>query len=429
MKLQAKKIREKLAQSYSRDNWKEVLLDVFDGRIQLFGIEQFVDKSNDRVESFYQLGNIQLDDGRMIALYELKVADNVNVIRNRVMLNQFVSSTIEENIIDGVIAIFQNETDDYRLTFSSYGTDYDENTDDFIEKSTDSKRYTYLLGENESCRTAAEQLYGISKKEELLLEDIEHAFNVDIVSKRFFDDYIKEFDRLVTFINGKPTYFQAIFEKEETAARNFVKRFMGRLVFLKFVQKKGWLGVPLEEKGWERGDYGFLESRFRESGNKKYFLTSFLNPLFEALNTPDRENHAFKDYDFKVPYLSGGLFENENNEELRIDFDEELLEYLFDFFDRYNFTIDENDAMDREVGIDPEMLGHIFENLLEDNKDKGAFYTPKEIVRYMCQESLKEYLKTYLEKKQVWPQDTGTARSARKSNCRFCREKRNGGNC
>lgn len=66
-----------------------------------------------------------------------------------------------------------------------------------------------------------------------------------------------------------------------------------------------------------------------------------------------------------------------------------------DFFAIYNFTIDENDPEDSEVGIDPEMLGHIFENLLEDNKDKGAFYTPKEIVQYMCRQSVIQYLKTH----------------------------------
>ena len=67
----------------------------------------------------------------------------------------------------------------------------------------------------------------------------------------------------------------------------------------------------------------------------------------------------------------------------RLDFPAELFGNLLDFFGEYNFTIDENDPEDHEVGIDPEMLGHIFENLLEDNKDKGAFYTPKAIVSYM----------------------------------------------
>ena len=99
----------------------------------------------------------------------------------------------------------------------------------------------------------------------------------------------------------------------------------------------------------------------------------------------------------KVPYLNGGLFDSDKLESKKIDFPESYFEDLFDFFGQYNFTIDENDPNDHEVGIDPEMLGHIFENLLEDNKDKGAFYTPKVIVQYMCQESLIEYLATKLE--------------------------------
>ena len=95
-----------------------------------------------------------------------------------------------------------------------------------------------------------------------------------------------------------------------------------------------------------------------------------------------------------IPYLNGGLFERDENDEPESKFPAELFRRLFNFFSEYNFTIDENDPNDAEVGVDPEMLGKIFENLLEDNKDKGAFYTPKEIVRYMCQESLIAYLDT-----------------------------------
>ena len=95
-----------------------------------------------------------------------------------------------------------------------------------------------------------------------------------------------------------------------------------------------------------------------------------------------------------IPYLNGGLFERDAEDEPESVFPAEYFKKLFQFFGEYNFTIDENDPNDAEVGVDPEMLGKIFENLLEDNKDKGAFYTPKEIVRYMCQESLIAYLDT-----------------------------------
>ena len=65
--------------------------------------------------------------------------------------------------------------------------------------------------------------------------------------------------------------------------------------------------------------------------------------------------------------------------------------------DAFNFTVYEDSPDEHTIAVDPEMLGHIFENLLEDNKDKGAYYTPKEIVHYMCQESLIEYLCTTLK--------------------------------
>ena len=122
----------------------------------------------------------------------------------------------------------------------------------------------------------------------------------------------------------------------------------------------------------------------------------------------------------QIPYLNGGLFEDDALDHLEIKFPQEMFsnpakadkertfndkkDYskepypftescgLLDFFARYNFTIDETDPADMEIGVEPEMLGKIFENLLEDNKDKGAFYTPKEIVQYMCRESLIAYL-------------------------------------
>ena len=86
----------------------------------------------------------------------------------------------------------------------------------------------------------------------------------------------------------------------------------------------------------------------------------------------------------ELPYLNGGLFEEDDVDKLNVKLPASLFEDLFGFLASYNFTVDENDPDDAEIGVDPEMLGKIFESLLEDNKAKGAFYTPKEIVRYMC---------------------------------------------
>ena len=117
-------------------------------------------------------------------------------------------------------------------------------------------------------------------------------------------------------------------------------------------------------------------------------------PLSQNLN---RALYGEEKDGIKIPYLNGGLFELEATDIPKSVFPADYFADLFDFFNQYNFTIDENDPNDAEVGIDPEMLGRIFENLLEDNKDKGAFYTPKEIVQYMCRESLIAYLQTDAE--------------------------------
>lgn len=114
----------------------------------------------------------------------------------------------------------------------------------------------------------------------------------------------------------------------------------------------------------------------------------------------------------RIPFLSGGLFEPIDGydwEHNNFNIPNEVFsnaatkgreaDGILDIFDRYNFTMSEDEPMEREVAIDPEMLGKVFENLLEvnDRKSKGAFYTPREIVHYMCQESLINYLTNTLQ--------------------------------
>lgn len=160
----------------------------------------------------------------------------------------------------------------------------------------------------------------------------------------------------------------------------------GRIVFLYFLQRKGWLD----------GNRQYMHDLFDKSDKKDNFLDGVLETLFfEVLNTdkPYRTNEAKTlPGNENIPYLNGGLFAKDYVDERTCVFPADYFAKLFDFLDSYNFTIDENDTDDAEIGIDPEMLGRIFENLLEDNKDKGAFYTPKEIVDYMCRESIIAYL-------------------------------------
>ncbi|MBC8344635.1 MAG: hypothetical protein H8E56_00080, partial [Candidatus Marinimicrobia bacterium] len=188
---------------------------------------------------------------------------------------------------------------------------------------------------------------------------------------------------------------------------NFAKKLMGQIVFLYFLQKKGWLGVGKDESGnfkeWGKGPKNFLRRLFdKEFINYGNFFNDVLEPLFyEALAT-ERTNDVFTRFNCKIPFLNGGLFEPINDynwEETDIRIDNDLIGEVFKTFDQYNFTVREDEPLEKEVAVDPEMLGKVFENLLPENlrKGKGAYYTPRTIVHYMCQESLINYLDTECE--------------------------------
>lgn len=218
-------------------------------------------------------------------------------------------------------------------------------------------------------------------------------------------EYVKKGNKWVEQETGEPDvqYFTS-FKKDDKLVRDYIKKMMGRIVFLYFLQSKGWLA----------GNLHYMHDLFYDASDevKGDFLDKVLEPMFFGLlNTkPEDRSSAplvngvgvkYIPNADEIPYLNGGLFQQEKIDEVESVFPAGMFQSLFDFFDSYNFTIDENDPNDAEVGVDPEMLGKIFENLLEDNKDKGAFYTPKEIVRYMCQESLTAYLQTGIDDAEV----------------------------
>ena len=260
------------------------------------------------------------------------------------------------------------------------------------------RRFSYYLGKDIAARTPKDYL--IKKKRVLNEADLVSRFSVEILNDDFFKEYKAQYWKFCDFLQKDPEMCRSFigFADSGKAIRDYVKKMLGRIVFLYFVQRKGWLN----------SDYRYMSNMFTNASDaiKAYFLDSVLEPMFFGLlNTPTEEriaNAKRNNWDFSlipgwenIPYLNGGLFEQDEIDKCKSVFPKEYFADLFDFFDTYNFTIDENDPDDNEVGIDPEMLGHIFENLLEDNRYKGTFYTPKEIVQYMCRESVIQYLKTH----------------------------------
>jgi Alw26I/Eco31I/Esp3I family type II restriction m6 adenine DNA methyltransferase len=437
-----KELQKKLNKPYTTQNWQEVVQFVFPNA-QILNPPMVIPIDNDKVELFRQIGNVRLQNGKNLALFELKLKENVNILRNRVELNNIVSQYIDQDQNHGVLSIFEQGKDDYRFTFTARSSEFDDDEGDFKTTKTDTKRFTYVLGKNESCKTPASQFFELSNNKDLKIEDVIKAFNITKLNDDFFNEYKVIYNNIVEFFTGKKlvkvggkweekttskpnAQLTYIFNNNELEARNFVKMLLGRIVFLKFVQKKRWMGVPKTRSDWKEGNIRFLEETFENFKHKEVFYSTFLSPLFfDALNNPNRKDDVFTLTDSKIPYLSGGLFDEDNLKTKEIIIPEKHFEDIFEFLDKFNFTIDENSDIDdkNEFSIDPEMLGHIFENLLEDNKDKGAFYTPKEIVRYMCQESLKEYLKTSLENNKQWPTDEMEAAALEKSLHNFVTKK------
>lgn len=390
----SKELQNKLSTRFNFDEWKDILTEMFP-KVEFFTHVNPV--SHDLVKDGGQTGIIRLDDKRSLAIYTFEVNDNVLINRNRKGLREITARAIDQSVIHGVLAFYYSKNvSDYRLTFIAKQTSFNEDGE-LIKTETAPKRYTFLLGENESCRTATERLFElISKKKttSIKLADVIDAFSVERLNKEFFAGYKAQYNK----------FLQQLSDNKQN--RDYVKKLLGRLVFLQFLQKKGWMGVPASRSDCKGGDKNFLSKLVNNHSNDKRLLSDVLEPLFFGiLNTKIEERETFflknkwnisllKEF-HGIPYLNGGLFDKDRIDELDIDFPYSYFKDLMEFFSMYNFTIDENDPDDSEVGIDPEMLGHIFENLLEDNKDKGAFYTPKEIVQYMCRQSIIQYLKTH----------------------------------
>ena len=412
--------RDIIESRYNREAWQQLLHDIFRSKVSFWREPSAVHASNRLAKKALNLGKISLADGESIAIYEIELTDNVDIERNRRGIRDMLTTDWRNMGYAGAFMFCYRQNESV-LRFSYVSESWSFADDGTYKKdSTDTRRFTYLLGEGHRSRTAIQQFEGL-KKSNLSLKDLTKAFSVDAVSDMFFDDYKQQYEDIIAFITGKrmvkvsnkweervvgepnETIFSEfrVFSDTEKAIRDYVKKLMGRLVFLQFLQKKGWLGVPVNSK-WGDGDPEFIQHLFEKTNDKDNFVDNVLEPLFNDINS-EREGDIASSAvgkDIRVPYLNGGLFEPDAADAVDFSLPAKYMKSMLDFFASYNFTIDENDPDDAEMGVDPEMLGRIFENLLEDNKDKGAFYTPKEIVGYMCRESLIAYLQTDIEKEE-----------------------------
>ena len=421
------------------------------------------------IKNYVHIGDYGGGDHQKIALFSVCLKNDKSIENARSMQRTFVKSLLENSNCAGALVAFYTDAAPSRWRLSMVRMDYGFTNGKISVELTPAKRYSYLVGEGEPCHTAKERLYPIFVEDDVGpgLDDLEEAFSVEAVTKEFFAQYREKYLSVKEFLEHNTDFVR------EAASRGFnseqfAKKLMGQLVFLYFIQKKGWLGVNafpkiLSERAykdaffqpgqkpkelmprvyrkdvtgeirldasalrdlsdddeialskivqggaWGDGPKDFMRQLFNDCKKRgKNFFDDYLEPLFyEGLNQNRGDEAFFLPLHSRIPFLNGGLFEElegydwKNNDfcipdELFSNADENGRDAdgILDVFDRYNFTMVEDEPMEREVAVDPEMLGKVFENLLDvkDRKSKGAFYTPREIVHYMCQESLIRYL-------------------------------------
>ncbi len=339
-----------------------------------------------------------------------------------------------------LVAFVSPNRDNWRFSLVKIEYVFDENNK-VIEEKSPAKRWSFLVGENEKSHTAQSRFIPIIENDDKkpTLDDLEQAFDVEVVTKEFFQKYrdlfIKTKLELDKIVKNNLDVKQE-FENKNITTVDFAKKLLGQIVFLYFLQKKGWFGVE-KGKPWGTGPKDFMSRLFnKEFGDYQNFYNDILEPLFyEALRT-DRnyDDHYYSRFNCKIPFLNGGLFDPINDYDW-VDTDISIPNNLFsnnnltkegdrgdgilDIFDRFNFTVNEEEPLEKEVALDPELLGKIYEKLnairadnfdeynqvlktgkkgeeTKFNKEYGVYYTPREIVHYMCQESLKNYLETEL---------------------------------
>ena len=392
------KLINEIFKDIQNDGTKQINLDSY----KSFEISKFV-KNINIVGSYKDNENEEI----YVCYAKLKgakiVEKNKSVQRRIAKLIMDLKET--ENIL---IAFFAENYEDWRLSLIQKIQYTEIKNKKIIVKTdlSDLKRFSYLVGKNEPNHTAKLQLSPlIINENKIKLDELKKAFSVEKVTKEFFQKYrelcfiIKDELKLIRKNNKN---IDLTFNENKIENIDFAKKLLGQIVFLYFIQKKGWLGIKRNNDGiydkWGGGPKNFLRKLFeKEYSDYNNFFNDILEPLFYVgLSSENLENYYPK-LDCKIPFLNGGLFEpikNYNWSETDITISDQTFEKIFNTFDQYNFTVQEDDPLDKEIAIDPEMLGKIFESLLSENirKGKGAFYTPTEIVKYMCQESLIHFL-------------------------------------
>ena len=262
------------------------------------------------------------------------------------------------------------------------------------------------------------QAHGIQDPEQIWRLH-EQAFSVQRVTEQFFSDYSKVFDEIQNFL------LKSHKDLGKAWARDYTHMLLNRIMFIYFIARKGWL---LGEQGNPDRDFmcNFWRA-YKETNGKNAFHQEWLDVLFFESFNRRFQNRAeyqsrFPQYLInalvQAPYLNGGLYTRRQNldDRLNTPIPDDLFALLFEkwfdgttpgLFERYNFTVIESGRFDQEVAVDPEMLGAVYEQLVNQTfeeesegdlrRSAGIFYTARTEIDLMCRLSVAEYLKNHLD--------------------------------
>ena len=325
-----------------------------------------------------KLGKIDFDDGRRLVLLAGEVNKELITHSGKLKQYEIAKKVLKDGYVDAGIFVFHDDAGHFRFSLitAQYGAK---------KEYSSFRRYTYFISSELPARTFIEQ---IGKENAFAsIESITNAFNVEPVTKEFFTKYeeiFKEAENTITF------------KWSAEQKRLYTQRFFNRLMFLAFLERKGWLNFSGNKNYLRalRDDYDKNETDKRAN-----FHRSRLNNLFfQGLSSPwgdQRNNPEFQETNRRignVPYLNGGLFDKEADDETWFFPDSITAKILNELMYRYNFTVTESTPLDVEVAVDPEMLGRIFEELVTGRHESGSYYTVKPVVAFMCYEALASYL-------------------------------------
>lgn len=380
--------------------------------------------------------------------FDITLNKIVNLSHSRVYIQQLLRQLMETYSAALIVFHYPDNKGEWRVSYISKGSN--------AADATSAKRYTYLMGANQKCRTAADRFAILANKEKNVA-NITEAFSVETLTKEFYKELFdwyqwalssdKGFE--VTYPNDTST------EVDDRKIDEHIIRLITRIMFVWFIKQKSLVPETIFKTEELKQLLTNFDPLSKDSAN--YYNAILQNLFFATLNKPinerefaslgsfqeQKEHYGIKTFfrDAKegswfkkskeeviqlfngVPFLNGGLFEclDKENADGKIYYYDGFSRVagrqkraflpnclffdpqkgLIPLLDKYNFTVEENTPSDVEVALDPELLGKVFENLLgafnpetkeTARKQSGSFYTPREIVNYMVDESMIAYL-------------------------------------